>query len=281
MADITIGFKEYKEYILKKPYGINIMFGQKGYGKTFLNTVFCLWEMAIKERYRCCISAIDKLSEEKGRKFSYPKQPHCVYTSKGYSVKNKWKYGRGELVSYRFDPYKFNLPNERIDYDIFPEYSTIHIMEGQAVFNSRDSKSFPDETSRAYENSRHASYLFYIDCQRLGLIDVNVRKITDIFICPLFQEHVFNSVGAMIKTITHTICFKTMAQAEAYETDDKKTNGILVDFVFEGGCIFNCYDSQSSKKLFYNTDKDFIYILSDDESIPISLLPPKNYRKKG
>ena len=281
MADITIGFKEYKEYILKKPYGITIIFGQKGAGKTSLNTAFALWEMAINERYKCCLSAIDELCRGKGRKYSYPPQAHCVYSSPNYSIKNNWKYGHGDLVSYTYSPYEFNLPNERIDYEIYPEYSSFHLMEGQSALNSRDSKNFPDETSRAYENERQPSYLIFIDCQRLQLIDLNVRKIVDNFICPIFLEHEYNSVGFMTKTIFHTICFKTTAQAEAFENDDKTDNGILVDFVFDGGCIFNCYDSVSSKKLYFDTDKDFKFVLSNDESVPISILPPKNYKKKG
>lgn len=281
MKPIIVDFKRYKEEILKKPYGINIIFGQKGAGKTSLNTVFGVWEMAIKERFQNCLSAISNLSIEKNREYTLPPQNHCVYSSPGYSISNNWKYGKGELTSYTYNPYYFNLPNERIDYEIYPEFSSFHLMEAQASLNSRDSKNFPDETSRAYENERHPSYLITMDCQRLGLIDVNVRKITDNFICPIGLEHETNSMETMVKTIFHTICFKVMSQAEAFEEKNITEGGVLVDFVFEGGCIFNCYDSQGSKHLYFDTDKDFQYILSNDPNNKISLLPPKNYKKRS
>ena len=281
MKPIIVDFKRYKEEILRKPYGINIIFGQKGAGKTSLNTVFALWEMATRERFECSLSAISALSKEKQKEYLCPIEPHCVYTSPHYSVTNNWKYGRGELTSYTYSPYYFNLPNERIDYEIYPEYSSFHLMEAQASLNSRDSKNFPDETSRAYENERHPSYLITMDCQRLGLIDVNVRKITDYFISPIGLEHFYNSMGAMVKTIFHTICFKVMSQAEDFEEKNMTEGGVLVDFVFEGGCIFNCYDTKASKNLYFDTDKDFKYILSNDPNNKVSLLPPKNYKKRS
>lgn len=281
MKPIIVDFKRYKEEILKKPYGINIIFGQKGAGKTSLNTVFGVWEMAIRERFQNCLSSISNLSIEKNREYTLPTQNHCVFSSPGYSISNNWKYGKGELTSYTYNSYYFNLPNERIDYEIFPEYSSFHLMEAQASLNSRDSKNFPDETSRAYENERHPSYLITMDCQRLGLIDVNVRKITDYFISPIGLEHFYNSMGTMVKSTFHTICFKVMSQAEAFEEKNITEGGVLVDFVFEGGCIFNCYDSQGSKHLYFDTDKDFQYILSNDPNNKISLLPPKNYKKRS
>ena len=280
METITVDFQKYKESILSKPYGITIIFGQKGSGKTALNTVFALWEMAVKQRYNCVISEIESLQQEKGRNFSFPPQSHCVYTSPLYCVKDNWKYGTKRNVTYSFDPYQFNIPNDRIIYEIFPPYSSFHIMEGQAFLNSRMSRYFPDETSRAYENERHPNFLMTIDCQRLGLIDLNVKEITDYFICPIVLEHEYNSVGAMIKTIFHCLVFTDLASAEAYSDKKDQTLGKLVDIVFEGGCIFNCYNSHSSKDLFYNTKQDFKYVSSDDTKNQ-TFLSAKNYYKKG
>lgn len=280
METIVVDYQKYKDSILKKSYGITIIFGQKGSGKTALNTVFALWEMATKQRYNCTISEIELLQQEKGRKYSFPSQSHCVYTSPYYSVNDNWKFGTKRQVTYSFDPYQFNIPNDRIIYELFPPFASFHIMEGQAYLNSRMSRFFPDETSRAYENERHPNFLMTIDCQRLGLIDLNVKEITDYFICPIELEHEYNSVGAMIKTKFHCVVFTDLSSAEAFSEKKDLSLGKLVDFVFEGGCIFNCYNSYSSKELFYNSNKDFKYIPSN-ETKKQTFLSSKDYYKKG
>lgn len=275
---LTITYTDYIKYITAKPYGINIIFGQKGSGKTALNTVFALWEMAMRQRYLQCMSEIELLKEERVRDYSFPPQAHCVFSSPNYSIVDNWKFGKGDKSSYSYNPYHFNIPNLRIDYDIYPPFSTFHCMEAQAPLNSRQSKNFPSETSRAYENERHPNYLIWLDCQRLGLVDLNVREITDWFITPISLEHKYNSLNVMIGTTFHTLCFDSLLKAERYVETEDISLGKLVDFVFEGGCVFNCYSSFGNKKIFFETDKDFEYISSKDPN-SASLLAPKNYYK--
>ena len=84
----------------------------------------------------------------------------------------------------------------------------------------------------------------------------------------------------MIKSIFHCLVFTDLSSAETYSEKKDLSLGKLVDIVFEGGCIFDCYNSYSSKDLFYASKQNFKYISSDDIKKQ-TFLSSKNYYKKG
>ena len=227
---------------------LRYIYGKKrGLGKTSLNTAFAIFEMHDKNNFINTMNEIAILESELSRTFKRPTQPHIVYSD--YEIKDNCKYSKG-YSSYPFSPYKFKLPNKKSEYSIFPPGSFFHINEAQTKYNSRKFKKFTMAVSGAYEGSRHPNFTITMDGLGLTSIDSKIRSIVDEFILVLGMEHEFFN-NRIVKTTWHCIIFDDISNAEEFEKSKDFSLGIEHDFVFEFGCIFNCYNARGNKKAFY------------------------------
>lgn len=256
---------------------ITIIFGKPGVGKTALNTYFAIQNMMDRRRYFNCVNDINGMNAE-GYNFSLPPLPHTVFSN--YTIFNRSRYCSG-IFTYLFNPYKFSLPNDDIEFELLPPYSSYHITEGQTVLNSRKSKNFRSCVSGAYENHRHIDLDIFIDMQRPKLADVNIRELVSNFIAVLALTHKTDSMGRIISSTWYTLEFDDWSLVEKYLSTKDENLGVAKTYTFEGN-IFICYNSKCNKCKFYQMgyNKDFKYILSS-ESDKISLVAPSNFYEKG
>lgn len=242
---------------------IRFIYGNKrGVGKTSLNTAFAIWEMRDINNYRSCLAEIDVLESELNRPFKRPIQPHSVYSD--YEINDNCKYSQG-LTTYPFNPYRFKLPNDKSSYDIFPPGSFFHINEAQTKYNSRNFKKFAMAVSGAYEGSRHPNFTITLDGLGLTSIDLKIRSIVDEFINVQGMRHTFQ-FSRIVKTTWHCIVFNDLVTAEEYEKTHDESLGEVREYIFDLGCIFNCYKCRGNKLAFYRDakTKDFEYKLWDE-----------------
>lgn len=255
--------------------GIYIIAGIPGSGKTSFNTALACINILDRQRYLNCCAGIDNLNSL-GYNFAYPKKEHCVFSSYRINLKNKYCSGK---ESYAFNPFKFALPNEDIEYMQFPPYSSFHIMEGQIYYNSRKSKGFRACISRLFENHRHNHYDIYIDAQRAGLIDLNIREIATVVYFMLGVEHDYDDRGNIVKSTWQYYLFDCIADYDSYIAT-KKTNNEIETATFEGN-IFNCYNSYENQRAFYSTDKtrQLDYVNWEDVKEKFMKVPENYYEK--
>ena len=235
-------------------FGIRIIFGKFGKGKGVTNTIIATQEMKDKELYKMSMFEIEQLEIEQNRPFARPPEPHVVFAN--YDINYKG------LKRHFFDPDKFMLPNDEFDYDIYPPYACFHIEEGQSgTFSSYDWSDFPKPALLAFARVRHAKYLFNIDLQFITNLNKNLRRFAFEYVTPLELEHEYNSLNMLVKTTVHAGVFYDYEKAVEFETtQDPKLVEELRDYVFNGN-IYNCYDSFSKKREFFEVpnDKDFCY----------------------
>lgn len=244
---------------------ITIIFGKRGTGKTALNSYFALLAMADRQRYLNCInvlSAIGRANTIKQMVFE-----HAVYAN--YDLKNQFGHKR-----YFVDPFKMVMPNnDGLDYQVFLPFCSIHIMEGQIYWNSKFKLN--PYSPAFFENSRHPDYDIFIDVQRPKKIALDIREIADKFITILNLETIENKQGKIIKCIWHCLEFDDFSQVDTYISTKDKTCGEQTTYTFNG-CIFDYYDSQNNRILFYDNDTDIA--LTDGVS---RVTAPKGYYIKG
>lgn len=230
----------------------------RGVGKTSLNTVFALNEMLDRNAFLNSMQEISILEQELKRTFKKPTQPHFVYSD--YEINDNHKYSKG-YSSWPFNPFKFKLPNNQSEYDIYAPGSFFHISEAQTKYDSRKFKKFMNAVSSAYESSRHAGFTITLDGLGLTSIDLKIRKIVDEFILVESLEHSLYD-GRIVKSTWHCRIFNNLNDAETYDDSHNETLGVLTDITFDYGVIFNCYNSRNNKLSFYKNanDHDFQYL---------------------
>ena len=150
-----------------------------------------------------------------------------------------------------------------------------HIMEGQVYWNSRH--RINKYASAFFENSRHAGFDIFIDCQRPKLIDLNIRDITDRFITIIDFSHKYDDSGKILSSKWICLEFPNWSICEKYIDSGDVELGEIVEFTFDG-CIFDYYDSTDNLLLFYDYEKDFD--LLDWSMVDKFITPPKNYYDK-
>lgn len=259
---------------------ITIICGLPGVGKTSLNTALACDTMIYdRQRYLDCCKCLMDLNFN-GYHIALPQRQHAVACNYVVNAFNKDCTGK---KAYLFDPYKFILPNQDIPYDVVYPYFAYHITEGQAIYDSRESKNFSAVCSRLFENHRHNNLDIYIDCQRFDLIDKNIREIAQ-FIYVLDVQQKTNIHNEVVKTIWHGYLFKCTSDLQNFLVSHKPKNAKNYKLVFDGD-IFNHFNSFENKKAFYRFDKakkvsiDELSSLYESEDIDY-LTSTNNFRGK-
>ncbi len=264
---------------------ITIIFGLPGVGKTALNTYF-LKKAFEEERYTLLKDSarrIEEINRKNGRTFEIPNAPP-IYAD--YDVKLHYGYKKWYEPFYA-NGYYFGFANVNMQTQFLLPGSRVHLSEVQKYFNSRKSQTLPEHVSHAYEMHRHNGMEFYMDVQRVRLIDLNIREIAGRFIEVVELKHDVDDMGTIWSSTFHCREFKKWESVESYLDTGAKTYDNTT--YYNDGCIFDEYDSFSCSKLFippkgklYSTlpsrrqaEKDGIQseFYSTDE--------PKGYRKKA
>ena len=177
---------------------ITIIFGAPGSGKSSLNTYFLkqVYRREGRSRLERAKELIGQVNEERATPLTVPDQPPIFAN---YRVKFKTGYEKW-FEAYFVNGYYLGLANENMPTQYIPPASAVFLGEAQRFFNSRKSQTLPDWVSRFYEMHRHYHVDFYMDVQRPGLIDANLREICKNFIEVRGMEHEKDSAGRIVHT---------------------------------------------------------------------------------
>lgn len=220
---------------------ITIIFGAPGSGKSSLNTYFLkqVYRREGRSRLERAKELIGQVNEERATPLTVPDQPPIFAN---YRVKFKTGYEKW-FEPYFVNGYYLGLANENMPTQYIPPASAVFLGEAQRFFNSRKSQTLPDWVSRFYEMHRHYHVDFYMDVQRPGLIDANLREICKNFIEVRGMEHEKDSAGRIVHTKFRCRKFGDWTAVEQYL---KTGEGAFEEVSFENdGDIFRAFDSYS------------------------------------
>ncbi len=240
---------------------ICIIYGPPGKGKTcFLSHIINTY-MFDNERNR---KMREEIMKKQANGFTHIKTipQHCG--SCNYDLVGK-RFRYSNRKCRRINPYKLGFANDLVKTHFNLPYEVIGITEAQKYLNSRMCKGFPDWQSRWYEQHRHNHLDIFLDTQRPGLIDINVRELAHfIEIVNLdIKKDINGKIIALTWTIRH---IENNFLYERYIASGKKDNSCYKQMkVTANYNVFECYDSTSCKPKFYqgHFDEDFDYISSD------------------
>ncbi len=228
-------------------------------GKTALLTYFAIQSMLDDSHYIDSIHKIKELNDG-GYNFSYPPKRHVVYSNYDIILHS---YERGTLPTYKFNPFYMGLPNPQHKTLLFPPHAQFFITEGQRPLNSRMSFVLSDFVSQFYETGGHYGCNFAIDCQRLNLLDANVRELMELVIEVQGIEYKENRAGECVKTTWHTREFNSCFDYDNYLASGKTKGGKANKYVYKGDIrkmynSFYCFPNYLKDA----KERDFTYQLS-------------------
>lgn len=236
------------------------IFGLPGVGKTALNTHFLIDGYMREGEYRLesAVAAIKGYARDRHRLFTLPDKPPYYAT---YDVNFLVDYEE-YFTPYTFNPYYFGFANDSLPVMRLAPYAQVHIMEAQKYFDSRQSSTFPSWTSRAWETHRHFRIDMYYDVQRIDLVDLNIRRITEVYYCVLGMENIYRKNGSLEKSLFHVLRFEGYNEVNDYLNYGK---GGTPQVIEHKGNIFDCYNSFDCADDFIPTaGEDFEYISRGD-----------------
>ncbi len=239
---------------------ITIIFGKPGAGKTaYLVSQMLRFLGNSREAYELLWSCRDRVLalDRRGLEYSLPTIPP-VYTNFPVSAHvgyNKWR------SSYYVDGFHLGLDNDYVPItNVFPG-AVIGLTEVQRYYNSRYSnkqgKGLPDWVSRFYEEHRHFGLNIYLDLQRVGLCDLNIRELAGRFVEVCGLDHQFDHLGNILSSRFSLRCWDNLSAVERYVDNDSLTNYSQEEYIHEGN-VFEAYTSTCYFDAFLpGTDKDF------------------------
>ncbi len=239
------------------------IYGDPGKGKTAFMTAQVIdyirrtrkaWDLY----YKCC-DEVEAL-RDRGYHFSMPDRPpvYANYTIKvfeGYDYDDNGNIIETYAEPYLINPYKIGFKRKdgsaEVQY-LYP-WSIVAIHEAQGPFDARMWASLPPTSSRYFEKHRHNFMTFFMDAQRLDLIDKNIREIMGV-VYKMMGVEVTRDKHGRAKTVFSFYKFGSAREAERFEASggDKK----LETYVFDG-CIFDYFDTYSCHDAFIPEDDDF------------------------
>ena len=219
---------------------------------------------------------IDEINKEYGLKLTKPERVP-IFTD--FEVEFKIDYEKS-YKTYFLNGYYFGLENDRLPTMYVPPCSKIFLSEVQRYYDSRKHASLPDFVSRAYEMHRHLKIDIFLDLQRLGLLDLNIRELAQRFIYIEKLNVVKNKVGAVDYVEWFCREFNTCEDADAYIDDNRKFGKPIV--FRHVGDVFENYNSFSNQSKFIpDRCHDFVYAEHSDKSFFSEILMPEGYRING
>lgn len=232
--------------------------GRPGHGKTaYLSVTGLRYLGCTDEAYELKQNSIAQVQAFNAAGFNYslPDRPP-VYTNFPLSAQIGYKKYRD---SYYVDGFHLGLENEFVPTIPVVPGSKIFLTEAQRYYNSRvPSKDFPDWVSHYYEEHRHYGLDIYLDLQRLGLLDLNIRDICETIIEVVDIEHKADYAGNILQSTFILRRWDNLSAAEAFISNNSLKNYELVRETFVGN-VFESYKSKSYFEAFL-PKKDFMFL---------------------
>lgn len=268
---------------------ITCVCGLPGVGKSALLAFFAksLYQTQGRSLLRNCVEAVELLNLKRKHKLTAPTK--CPIFS-DFEIKFLVDY-ETYYSTYFINGFYVGLENDDVPIINTPPYSTYFLSEVQRYYDSRKSKTLPDWVSRWFETHRHNHYNIYMDLQRIGLLDLNIRDLGAEFLEVIKMEHSYNSFGFITGTKWYCNKFDSWEDFDVYLTSGKKTANVVT---FENrGNIFNCYNSYAYADEFVpGVREDYTYLEHKSEVGSIGDLNaklrqyykfdmPDNYRKRS
>lgn len=238
---------------------IYITCGLPGRGKTAINAskIYDTYWNDGQDIYARMCHEIIEINKDRKYKLSIPDRvPIFSNFQLKFKVNSEKSY-----EPYFVNPYYLGLPMSGKDVMYLPPFSKIFITEAQRYFNSRLSSTFPAHVSRYFELQRHWGIDIYLDTQRAGLIDKNIRDLCSNYEEVIGMDNRIDSGGEIESSSFYTQVFDSFDALEAYYA-----TGAVKDFrldfatlgkpskVFKGN-LFRFYDSFFYKKMFLPPDE--------------------------
>ena len=244
-----------EDEITNSDSGIIVISGKFGKGKTTLLSIFGTNFLRDKTRYQNCLASIDELEQKLNRKFTRPPQEHCVYAN--------YNFFDGDKEAYIYDINSFMLPNDELDFEIFPPWSVFFGDEAhQSKLCSYDWAKMERFILFAYSQMRQAHYLSIFTFQIFSNFNKSLRSFAKEYLAPVDIENEYTCLGDLYKTTIVTGVMFTYEKAQEYED---KQNVELFDEVrlydFNGN-IYEHFDSFGRMLDYFRNippDKDFKY----------------------
>lgn len=232
---------------------IYIIYGIPGAGKTALLS-------SLANQYAFDYDRCYKMKKELECYKNIEIPPHTVYSNYDLTFK---KFSYSNRHAQRINPYRLGFVNEDVEVHYIPPYSALFITEAQKYFNSRKSKNYPAWQSRWFEAHRHNDLDIYLDVQRPGLIDINIRELAEfIEIVNLNISYKKSNISKIVWTVRR---IENSAIYDKYVASGKQDKSlytvekIVVDFN-----VFKLYDSQELRYKFYENIGNGYMDESDD-----------------
>lgn len=225
---------------------ITIIFGPPRIGKTALMTKFLNDAIFDHSRNRAMQATINAKNEYEGYNLTIPQ--HCVSANYEATLKRVGYYPRKVRV---IDPNKLGFYNEEEKTHFILPYETFAIMEAQSYYNSRKFASFPEWRSNLFEQHGHNNLTFYLDTQRPGLIDVNIRELSQ-FIEVRALDVAYDKHGWFKNMSWVCRFFDNCGLVDEYMRSGKKDKGLYEEGVITADYnVFEQYSSWALEPKFY------------------------------
>lgn len=255
---------------------IHIIFGGPGKGKSCKQVHFAkeLCQKSGRALLADCAARINRARSE-GYALNAPDRPPIF---SDFPMRFRTGYETW-FETYYVNGYYLGLPNESQDVMYVPPGSVIFLSEAQRYYYSRKSNSFPEWVSRFYEMHRHYGLEIYMDVQRPGLIDANIRELCEHFIEIRELTHERNFAGRIMSSTWKCREWDNWKRVEQYLNTDVK-NYEEREYTNKGD-IFSNYDSFTYFDNFLPKAGGFTYLpfeASEDYAKFYSPTEPKTYR---
>ena len=188
---------------------ITIICGDPGVGKTALMTNFALQYLLYDDDFRLME---DKIIQYNLIGYNLSTPNHLVFSDYKISINSS----KGNIDSYFVNGFYLGMPNSQHPTMFLPPYSKIFLSEAQRYYDSRKYDSFSDFVSQFYEQHRHYGLQIFLDCQRVGLIDLNIRGISTRVILVLSMINDINKSGRIVANHWNCREFNSVFDCEKY-----------------------------------------------------------------
>ena len=225
---------------------ITCICGGPGSGKTSYLAYLAVQKMLnSRADYLACKREFFVLNKT-GFELSLPEQKHLCFSDIPIHF--------GRFKTYNIDGFKIGLPNPFFETTFLPSYATVFLDEAQRYYDSRMSRYLRDDVYRFYQLHRHNDYTFYLACQRLGNLDLNIRAIADKFLV-MDKTGIKKNDYGQIDSITWFFHeFTSCDVAECYQLAKDKEEFLKIGKVVKETWNFDisyCYDTKSNRPVFF------------------------------
>jgi hypothetical protein len=237
---------------------LHIIFGAPGSGKSSLEAYFLKQVYLTQGRllYQKTIQRIQEINATREHKLTLPENPP-IYSDFAFKLHVGYKK---YFEPYYINGYYFGLQNDKMPTMYLPPYSNIFLGEAQRYYDSRQSATFPEFVSRAFEMHRHYRLDIYMDVQRVGLIDRNIRELCRHFIEVVEMRHELDDMGRIVQTVFKCREFGNWTGVNEYLNTGATTTFTETEYINHGN-IFECFNSYTYFENYLPPDgKDFNYL---------------------